>query len=208
MSEEEIGKDVDVSAELVNEAHRRSVTAVLEAFYAEREHVEDGDEEKSHPFAGDDVIYGNAHVTVGDWLVEAMGSGASALEYRESAFIAERPGTLEERVPEAHHTAIAALSVIGALEALATQTGEPKLADRQWVVRSAARDAVHSWQEMREERKRLEHAVTFCLANALLVYVRAFEKGVEVDPMVVAKFLIQALAWTAGELVLGEQEAE
>jgi hypothetical protein len=50
--------------------------------------------------------------------------------------------------------------------------------------------------------------VTVWLANALLAYVRAFEKGVEVEPMVVAKFLVQALASTAGELAVGEDDLE
>jgi len=38
---------------------------VLEAFYAEREHAQAGDEESSAPFPGGDVIYGTPHVTVG-----------------------------------------------------------------------------------------------------------------------------------------------
>jgi hypothetical protein len=76
MFDAEGGEKVDVSAEVLNEARRRRVTAVLEAFYVEREHVQEGDAEKSHPFGGDDVIYGNPHVTVGDWLFEVVGSGA------------------------------------------------------------------------------------------------------------------------------------
>lgn len=189
------------------QARTRCVTLVLEAFYAERDHARVGDEERHAPFQGDDVIYGNPHVTLGDWLTEAVSSGATALAHPESSFIAERPGPLQDRVQDAHHTTITALSLIGALEALATQTGEPKLADRQWVVRSAARDAVESWQEMSEERNGLENAVASWLTIALHSYLKAFEKDVEVDPMEIAKWLIQALGWTAGELAVGEESA-
>ena len=124
---------------------------------------------------------------------------------RETAFIAERPVPLKDRVEDAHHTTIAALSLIGALEALAAQTGEPKLADRQWVVRSAAREAVESWEEMRDEGNGLEYAIASWLTIALHSYLEAFEKSVEVEPMEIAKWLIRALGWTAGELAVGEE---
>ncbi len=44
----------------------RRVTLVLEAFYAERDHARAGDEPRSAPFQGEDVIYGHRRVTVGD----------------------------------------------------------------------------------------------------------------------------------------------
>jgi hypothetical protein len=185
------------------QARTQCVTLVIEAFYAVRERARVGDEERSAPFQGDDVIYGNPHVTVGDWLAEAASSGATALAHRE--IIAERPGQLQDRVEVAHHTSLTAVSMIGALEALAAQTDEPKLADRQWVVRSASRDAVESWQEISEERNGLEYAVASWLTMALHAYVRAFEKCIEVDPMEIARCLIRALGWTAGELAVGEE---
>jgi hypothetical protein len=43
--------------------------------------------------------------------------------------------------------------VIAALEALARQTGEPRLVDQELVMCSAARDAVESWEEISDERK-------------------------------------------------------
>ena len=152
------------------------------------------------------MIYGNPHVTLGDWLAEAVSSGATALAHPENASIAERPGPLEDRVQDAHHTTVTALSLIGAPEALATQTGDPKLADRQWVVCNAAREAVESWQELSEEHNGLEYAVASWLPNTLLAYVRPFEQSAEVDPMEIAKYLIRALGCTAGELAVGEEE--
>jgi hypothetical protein len=189
-------------------ARTQCVTIVLEAFYAERDHARVGDEEgRFAPFQGDDVIYGNPHVSVGEWLAEAVNSGGTALAHRETSFMTERPGPLRDRVEDAHHTTITALSLIGALEALATQTGEPKLADQEWVVRSAAHEAVQSWQEMSEERNGLERAVTLWLTAALLAYLQPFEQSVDVDPMKIAKYLIRALGWTAGELAVGEERA-
>jgi hypothetical protein len=186
------------------DARRRRVTVVLEAFYGEREHARAGDEPRSAPFEGDDVIYGQAHVTVGDWLVEAVSSGATALSRRET--IAEGAGQFQDRVKVAHFTTLCGLSTIGALEALAALTGKPELADRQWVLRSAAREAAKSWEEMRDERNGLEYAVASWLTLALHRYLTALETNVEIDPIEIANWLITALAWTAGELAVGEEE--
>jgi hypothetical protein len=186
-------------------ARTQCVTLVLEAFYAERERARVGDEERTAPFQGDDVIYGNPHLPVGDWLVEAVSSGAMALSRQEK--LDERPGPLQDRFVTAHFTTITALSMIGALEALATQTDEPKLADREWVVRSAAHEAVESWQEISEERNGLQYAIASWLAMALHAHLRAFEESVEVDPMEIAKCLIRALGWAAAELAVSEESA-
>jgi hypothetical protein len=186
------------------DARTRRVTVVLEAFYEEREHARVGDEPRSVPFEGDDVIYGQAHVTVGDWLTEAVSSGATALSRRET--IAEGAGPLRDRIKHAHFTTLCGLSTIGALEALAALTGKSALADREWVLRSAAREAAESWEEMRDERNGLEYAVASWLALALHGYLTALEKSVEVQPMEIAKWLITALAWTAGELAVGNEE--
>jgi hypothetical protein len=183
------------------DARTRRVTVVLEAFYEERERARAGDEPGSAPFEGDDVIYGQAHVTVGDWLTEAVSSGATALSRRET--IAEGAGPLQDRIKHAHFTTLCGLSTIGALEAL---TGKPALADRQWVLRSAAREAAESWEEMRDERNGLEYAVASWLTLALHGYLTALEKSVEVEPMEIAKWLITALAWTAGELAVANEE--
>lgn len=188
------------------DARTRRVTLVLEAFYAERDHARAGDGPRSAPFEGDDVIYGHPHVTVGDWLTEAISSGATALADRET--IARRPGRPQHRIAHAHFTKLSALSTIGALEALAAQTGEPKLADRQWVMHSTAREAVESWEEIRDERNGLQYAVASWLALALGAYLAALESGVEVEPMEIAKWLTRALAWTAGELAASEDEPQ
>jgi hypothetical protein len=185
------------------DARTRCVTIVLEGFYAERHHARIGGDNDHGAFQGDDVIYNNPHVTVGDWLVEAVSSGAMALTRHEK--LTERPGPLQNRIETAHFTTITALSMIGALEALVAQTGDPELADRQWVIRSAAHEAVESWQEMCEERNGLEYAIGSWLTIALHAYLKAFEKNVEVDPMEIAKHLIRALGWTAGELAVGEE---
>ena len=187
------------------QARTRCVTLVLEALYAERERARLGDHEVWVPSQGDDVLYENLHVTVGDWLTEAMSSGAIALAHREK--IAKRPGQPADRVEQAQHTRITALSMIAALEALARQTDEPKLADRQWVVRRTAGEAVECWHPISKELVGLERGVTFWLPIALLAYVGPLEKGTEVEPMPVAKFLIRALAWTAGELAVSEESA-
>jgi hypothetical protein len=150
------------------------------------------------------VIYGQRHVTVGEWLTEAISSGATALADRE--MILEQPGSLQHRVEHAHFTRLSALSAIGALEALAAQTSEPKLADREWVIRSAADEAVASWEEIRDERNGLQYAVASWLTLALRAYVNALEAGADVEPMEIAKWLIQALAWTAGELAVAEEQ--
>lgn len=194
----------DDDAGALLDARTRRVMVVLEAFYAERDHARAGDEPRSAPLQGDDVIYGQAHVTIGDWLTEAVSSGATALSRRET--IADGPGPLEDRIKHAHFTTLSGLSTIAALEALAAQTGEPKLADRQWLLRSTAREAVESWEEMRDERNSLEYAVASWLALALQAYLTALETGVEVEPMEMAEWLIRALAWTAGELAVGEEE--
>ena len=186
------------------DARARRVTLVLQAFYAEREHARAIDGPRSAPFQGEDVIYGKPHVTVGDWLVEAISSGATALADHET--IARGPEQPERRIKHAEFTRLCGLSIIGALEALVAQTGEPKLADRQWVMRSAASEAVESWEEMRDERNGLEYAVASWLALALHGYLTALETSVEVEPMEIAKWLITALAWTAGELAVGEEE--
>jgi hypothetical protein len=73
-----------------------------------------------------------------------------------------------------------------ALAALAAQTGEPKLADRQWVMHSTAREAVESWEEIRDERNGLQYAVASWLTLALGAYLTALESGVEVQPMEIA----------------------
>jgi hypothetical protein len=184
----------------------RRVTLVLEAFYAERDHARAGDEPRSAPFQGEDVIYGHRRVTVGDWLTEALSSGATALADRET--IARRPGRPRHRIEHAHFTKLSALATIGALEALAAQTGEPKLADRQWVMRSAAREAVESWDEIRDERNGMQYAIASWLTLALGAYLTALERGVEVQPMEIAKWLTQALAWTAAELAASEDEPQ
>ena len=184
------------------DARARRVTLVLEAFYAERDRARTGDDPRSAPFQGDDVIYGHPHVTVGDWLTEAISSGATALADRET--IARRPGRPQHRVEHAHFTKLSALSTIGALEALAAQTGEPKLADRQWVIRGAAGEAVESWEEIRDEHNGLQYAVASWLTLALRAYLTALETGAEVEPMEMAKWLTRALAWTAGELAASE----
>ncbi|MGA2929129.1 MAG: hypothetical protein ABSG43_24690 [Solirubrobacteraceae bacterium] len=101
----------------------------------------------------------------------------------------------------------AALSAIGALEALAAQTSEPKLADRQWVTRSAAEEAVESWTEIRDERNGPQYAVASWLTLALGAYLAALEAGTEVEPMGIAKWLILALAWMAGELAVAEGQS-
>jgi hypothetical protein len=185
-------------------ARTRRVTLVLEAIYAEREHARAGDEPMSAPFQGNDLIYGNAHVTVGDWLTEAISSGATALARRET--IVGGSGQLQDRIKYAHFTTLSGLSTIGALEALAAQVGEPSLGDRQWVMNSAAREGIESWEEIRDERNGLQYAIASWLAGALQAYVSALERGVEVEPMEIAKRLVQALAWTATDLALSEDE--
>jgi hypothetical protein len=187
-------------------ARTQRVMVVLEAFYAEREHAQAGDEESSAPFPGGDVIYGTSHVTVGDWLTEALSSGATALARPETITAHAERG--EHGIEHAHFTKLSALSTIGALEALAAETGEPKLADREWVLRSAAREAVGSWEEMRDERNGLEYAVASWLALALHEYLVALEGSVEVEPMEISKWLIRALAWTAGELAVADEEPQ
>jgi hypothetical protein len=152
------------------------------------------------------VIYGHPHVTVGQWLTEAISSGATALADRET--VARRPEGPQHRVEHAHFTKLSALSTIGALEALATHTSEPKLADRQWVTRSAAEEAVESWTEIRDERNGLQYAVASWLTLALGAYLAALEAGAEVEPMEIAKWLIRALAWMAGELAAAEEQSE
>jgi hypothetical protein len=145
-------------------------------------------------------------VTVGDWLTEALSSGATALADRET--IARRPGLPRHRIEHTRFTKLSALSTIGTLEALAAQTGEPKLADRQWVMRSAAREAVESWDEIRDERNGLQYAIASWLTLALGAYLTALERGVEVQPMGIAKWLTRALAWTAAELAASEDEPQ
>jgi hypothetical protein len=187
------------------QARTQCATLVLETFYVERHRALIGGDNHHGAFQGDDVIYNNPHVTVGDWLVEALSSGAMALSRQEK--LDERPGPLQDRFLTAHFTTITALSMIGALEALATQMGEPKLADQQLVIRSAAHEAVESWQEISEERNGLQYAIGSWLAMALHAHLKAFEESVEVDPMAVAKYLIRALGWTAGELAVAEESA-
>jgi hypothetical protein len=187
------------------EARTRSVTLVLDAFYVERDRARADDDPRSGPLQGNDVISGQAHVTVGDWLTEAVSAGARALADRET--IARPASAGRHPVEHAHHTKLSALSTIGALEALAAQTGEPKLADRQWVIHSAAREAVESWQEISEERNGLEYAIASWLGLALGTYLTALERSDEVEPMKIAKWLIWALAWTAGELAVCEESA-
>jgi hypothetical protein len=188
------------------DARLRRAILVLDAFYAERERARTGDYPASPPFQGDDVIYGHPHVTVGQWLTEAISSGATALADRET--VARRPERPQHRVEHAHFTKLSALSTIGALEALATHTSEPKLADRQWVTRSAAEEAVESWTEIRDERNGLQYAVASWLTLALGAYLAALEAGAEVEPMEIAKWLIRALAWMAGELAAAEEQSE
>jgi hypothetical protein len=188
------------------DARMRRIILVLEAFYAERARASTGDDPPSAPFQGGDVIYGQRHGTVGEWLTEAISSGATALADRE--MIAERPGSLQHRVEHAHFTKLSALSALGALEALAEQTGEPKLADREWVIRSTADEAVESWEEIRDERNGLQYAVASWLTLALGAYLNALETGADVEPMEIAKWLIRALAWTAGELAVAEEQPQ
>ena len=76
------------------------------------------------------------------------------------------------------------------------------------MLRSAVSEAVESWEEMRDERNGLEYAIASWLTNALLAYVRALEKSLEIEPKEIAKWLITALAWTAGELAVGEEEPQ
>lgn len=195
---------VDDEARL--DARMRRVILVLEAFYAERARASTGDDPLSAPFQGDDVIYSQRHVTVGEWLTEAISSGATALADRET--ITERPGSLQHRIDHAHFTRLSGLSAIGALGALAAQTGEPKLGDREWVIRSAADEAVESWEEIRDERNGLQYAVASWLTLALGAYLTALETGADVTPMEIAKRLIRALAWTAGELAVAEEQPQ
>lgn len=172
------------------DARLQRAILVLDAFYAERERARTGDHPASPPFQGDDVIYGQPHVTVGQWLTQAISSGATALADRET--IARRPARPQHRVEHAHFTKLSALSTIGALEALAAHTSEPKLADRQWVTRCAAEEAVESWTEIRDERNGLQYAVASWLTLALGAYLAALEAGTEVGPMEIAKWLIRA----------------
>ncbi len=188
------------------EARLQRAIVVLDAFYGERERARTGDYPVSPPFQGDDVIYGHRHVTVGEWLTQAISSGATALADRET--IERRPERPQRRIEHAHFTKLSALSAIGTLEALAAQTSEPKLADRQWVTRSAAEEAVESWTEIRDERNGLQYAVASWLTLALGAYLAALEAGTEVEPMEIAKWLIRALAWMAGELAAAEEQSQ
>jgi hypothetical protein len=152
------------------------------------------------------VIYGHPHVTVGEWLTEAISAGATALADRET--IARRPERPQHRIEHAHFTKLSALSAIGALEALAAQPSEPKLAERQWVTRSAAEEAVESWTEIRDERNGLQYAVASWLTLALGAYLAALEAGTGVEPMEIATWLILALGWMAGELAAAEEQSQ
>lgn len=195
---------VDDEARL--DARMRRAVLVLEAFYEERARARTGDDPRSGPCEGDDVIYGHRHVTVGDWLIEAISSGATGLAERETSALG--PSSLQHHIEHARFTRLSALSAIGALEALAAQTAEPKLADREWVIRSAAGEAVESWEEIRDERNGLRYAVASWLTLALHSYLHALEHGADVEPMEIAKWLVRALAWTAGELAVAEEQPQ
>ncbi len=75
-------------------------------------------------------------------------------------------------------------------------------------MRSAAREAVESWEEIRDERNGPQYAIASWLTLALGAYLTALERGVEVQPMEIAKWLTRALAWTAAELAASEDEPQ
>jgi hypothetical protein len=85
------------------EARLQRAIVVLDAFYGERERARAGDYPlSSAPFQGDYVIHGHPDVTVGEWLTEAISSGATALADRET--IARRPERPQHRIEHAHFT--------------------------------------------------------------------------------------------------------
>ena len=176
---------------------------VLDAFYEEREHARGGDNPPSARFSGEDVIYGNPLASIGDCLAEAISSGATALAYRATdATPSDLPNA---RIQHAEYTKLSALATIAALELLAERTEEPKLRERDWITRCAVSEAVEAWNEIRDERNGLHYAVSSWLTQALREYVDAFETGSDIQPMRIAKWLLLALGWAAGELAIAEE---
>jgi hypothetical protein len=184
------------------EGRARGVQLVLDGFFEERERARSGDDPPSARLSGTDVIYGNPLTTIGDCLVEAISSGATALAYRATDATASNLVNL--RLQRAQYTKLSALATIATIEVLAQHTGEPTLSDRGWITRCAVGEAVAAWNEIRDERNGLQYAVASWLTQALRAYVNDLETGSDIEPMEIAKWLLLALAWTAGELAIGE----
>jgi hypothetical protein len=180
----------------------RRVLVVLDTFFEERERARRGDHPPSARLSGADVIYGNPLTTIGDCLVEAISSGATALADRPTD--ATTSDLVNLRLQYAQYTKLSALATIAAIEMLAQHTGEPKLSERDWITRCAVGEAVAAWNEIRDERNGLEYAVASWLTQALRAYLINLETGSDIEPMEIAKWLLLALAWTAGELAIGE----
>ncbi len=187
----------------IEDERARRAQLVLDAFYQQRERARSGDGPPSARFSGDDVIYGNPLASIGDCLAEAISSGATALAYRATDATPSDLANL--RIQHAEYTKLSALSTIAALELLAAHTGEPKLSERDWITRCAVSEAVEAWNEIRDEHNGLQYAVTSWLTQALRTYLNALETGSSIEPMEIAKWLLHALAWTAGELAIGEE---
>jgi hypothetical protein len=190
-------------AATIDDVRARRVQLVLEAFFEERERARSGDDPPSAWLSGADVIYGNPLTSTGDCLVEAISSGATALAYRPRDAPASELVNL--RLQHAQYTKLSALATVAAIEMLAQHTGEPKLSDRDWITRCVVREAVAAWNEIRDERNGLEYAVASWLAQALRAYLNALETGSDIEPMEIARWLLLALAWTAGELAVGDE---
>ena len=185
------------------DVHARRVQLVLDTFFEERERARSGDDPPSARLSGADVIYGNTLTSIGDCLVEAFSSGATALAYRPTDATAS--GRANVRLQHAQYTKLSALATIAAIEMLAQHTGEPKLSERDWITRCAVGEAVAAWNEIRDERNGLEYAVASWLTQALRAYLNALETASDIEPMEIAKWLLLALAWTAGELAIGDE---
>jgi hypothetical protein len=185
------------------DGHARRVQAALDAFFEERERARGGDDPPSARLSGADVIYGNPMTSIGDALVEAISSGATALAYRPTD--ATALDLVNLRLQRAQYTKLSALATIAAIEMVAERTGEPKLSDRDWITRCAVREAVAAWNEIRDERNGLEYAVASWLTQALRAYLNDLETGSDIEPMEITKWLLLALAWAAGELAIGEE---
>lgn len=163
------------------------VILVLEAFYAERARASTGD---APP--------------VGRVSRRRRDLRAAACDYRRMAdrgdqLWRDRPGRSRDDFsapgqPSASHRPCALHQAQRALG--------------QWVIRTAAAEAVESWEEIRDERNGLQYAVASWLTLALSAYLTALEAGAEVEPMEIAKWLIRALAWTAGELAVAEEQPQ
>jgi len=185
------------------DVHARRVQVVVDAFFEERERARSGDDPPSARLSGADVIYGNPLTSIGDCLVEAISSAATALAYRPTDATASDLASL--RIQHAQYTKLSALTTISAIEMLAQHTGEPKLSERDWITRCAVSEAVAAWNEIRDERNGLQYAVASWLTQGLRAYLNDLETGSDIEPMEIAKWLLLALAWMAGELAIGEE---